>query len=313
MAIDVEQRRPKLSNVRRRPERPGDPPDRRPDGLRVPAGSEDPDHRHGRHHGRPRRARVHDRRRQRRAGRHRQLRRSVHLAEAARRPDRLHDAARHHAARRTWSARSTRRRRPRRTHEPDSRRPRRPTAARALALADQLRGAVGGFKIGKQLFTAEGPAIVRTLAERGDTVFLDLKFHDIPNTVAGAVASAVATGRVDGQRALLRRRRDDAGRGRRGRRRPPRRSGVPRPLVIGVTVLTSMDEAALAEVGVHAAGDGPGAAPGRGSRRPRASTASSRRRSRPRPSARPAARTSPSSRPASAPPPRPAATTRRAR
>lgn len=124
------------------------------------------------------------------------------------------------------------------------------TRDEALRLADALRGAVGGFKIGSRLFTAEGPAMVRTLIEHGDRVFLDLKFHDIPNTVATAVAAATELGvwmvnvHASGGTAMMQAARAAA------QETAARRNAAP-PLVIAVTVLTSMNPATLREAGVE--------------------------------------------------------------
>src|SRR5258708_10995231 len=123
------------------------------------------------------------------------------------------------------------------------------TGHEARQLADTLRGSVGGFKIGSRLFTAEGPSIVRALTERGDRVFLDLKFHDIPNTVATAVAAATGLGvwmvnvHASGGTAMMRAAQAAA------HDAAAKRNARP-PLVIAVTVLTSMSHAALKENGV---------------------------------------------------------------
>jgi len=123
------------------------------------------------------------------------------------------------------------------------------SADRALALAGQLRGIAGGLKVGSRLFTLEGPDLVRRLVDTGARVFLDLKFHDIPNTVAQAVDAAVRTGawminvHASGGSAMM---------------QAAARAGAeaaaaakrPEPLLIGVTVLTSMDAAALTASGV---------------------------------------------------------------
>jgi orotidine-5'-phosphate decarboxylase len=120
----------------------------------------------------------------------------------------------------------------------------------AIALADNLRDVVGGFKVGSRLFTTEGPDVVRTLSRSGDRVFLDLKFHDIPNTVATAVAAASSLGvwmvnvHAAGGTRMMQAARDAA-------RETAAREGRTPPLVIAVTVLTSMNAAMLAETGVH--------------------------------------------------------------
>jgi orotidine-5'-phosphate decarboxylase len=120
---------------------------------------------------------------------------------------------------------------------------------RALELASTLHDVVDGVKIGSRLFTLEGPGLVRRLADQGTRVFLDLKFHDIPNTVAQAVEAAVTTGawmvnvHASGGVPMMQAAAKAAAEG-------AARSGRSRPLVIAVTVLTSMDEGTLRAGGI---------------------------------------------------------------
>jgi orotidine-5'-phosphate decarboxylase len=118
-----------------------------------------------------------------------------------------------------------------------------PKADAARGLVDRLAGHVGMFKVGSQLFTAAGPDLVHEIVGRGEKVFLDLKFHDIPNTVAGAVASASRLGVsfIDvhglGGRAMM-----EAGVG-----------ALPAmgTRLLAITILTSHDEESLGEIGVN--------------------------------------------------------------
>jgi len=115
---------------------------------------------------------------------------------------------------------------------------------RATGLVDALAGQVTRFKIGSQLFTAEGPRTVEAVRKRGGEVFLDLKFHDIPNTVEGAAREAVRLGvfmfnvHASGGRAMMRA-------ACHGAADAAHALGLRRPLVIAVTVLTSLDRLSL--------------------------------------------------------------------
>jgi orotidine-5'-phosphate decarboxylase len=118
----------------------------------------------------------------------------------------------------------------------------------ALVLAQKLAPAVGAIKIGKELFTTAGPDVVRQIRGTGAKVFLDLKFHDIPNTVAKAVSAATRLGvqmltiHTSGGAEMMKA-------AERAAQETARELGVEAPLVLGVTVLTSLNGDALREVG----------------------------------------------------------------
>jgi orotidine-5'-phosphate decarboxylase len=124
-----------------------------------------------------------------------------------------------------------------------------PSQREALELCARLGGHVGAFKIGLQLFTSEGGEIVRRIVAEGHRVFLDLKFHDIPNTVASACVEAARLGvwmlnvHASGGSEMMRRAVDSV-------REDSDRRGADCPLMIAVTVLTSSDRATLNESGV---------------------------------------------------------------
>ncbi|MEO6725197.1 MAG: orotidine-5'-phosphate decarboxylase [Blastocatellia bacterium] len=123
------------------------------------------------------------------------------------------------------------------------------TIEQALSLVERLRGLAGMFKVGKQLFTTAGPEIVRRIIGMGEKVFLDLKFHDIPNTVAKAGVEATRLGvsifnlHAMGGSRMMRAAVDAVG-------ETVDREKMTRPLILGVTVLTSHTQESLNEIGI---------------------------------------------------------------
>jgi len=119
----------------------------------------------------------------------------------------------------------------------------------AQELVGLLKGHVGLFKVGKQLFTHSGPKVIDMIRRKGERVFLDLKFHDIPNTVAKAgeeaakLGSAIFTVHSMGGYEMMKRTVESS-------RNIAKQLNIPKPLILAVTILTSMDEGILEEVGI---------------------------------------------------------------
>jgi orotidine-5'-phosphate decarboxylase len=125
------------------------------------------------------------------------------------------------------------------------------TTSEALRLVASLQGVAGMFKVGLQLFSAAGPDVVRSLVRAGEKIFLDLKFHDIPNTVAAAGVEAARLGvsmfnvHAAGGRDMMMQTLAAVS-------EAVEKEGLERPKIIAVTVLTSADDSTLAEIGISA-------------------------------------------------------------
>lgn len=123
-----------------------------------------------------------------------------------------------------------------------------PSAKAAMQLVERTFAINSCYKVGLELFVSEGPAFVRQLSSRGASVFLDLKFHDIPNTVAGAIRSATGMGvkyfnvHCGGGSEMMKAAVD-------AKNEEAARLGINPPKLLGVTVLTSLDDSAIQEIG----------------------------------------------------------------